>query len=79
MQNRLRKLTLKVDGYKIEFKSAPVFGDTATTLLEVRCKPRFDGKEGEALLPIRHTWQKNNSEWRIIGGMSCNVDADGTC
>jgi len=51
----------------------------AMTYVQVRVKPSTSGNEGEALLRIPHTWRKTDGQWRIIGGMSCNVNSDGTC
>ena len=68
-----------VDSYTFEQKSVQMFGETAMTFLQVRLKPSTSGKEGEIVLRITHTWRKKDGEWRIVGGMSCNVNPDGTC
>ena len=81
----VRKSTLRerplraVDSYNFEQKSVQVFGETAMTFLQVRLKPSTSGKEGEIVLRITHTWRKKDGEWRIVGGMSCNVNPDGMC
>jgi len=81
----VRKSTLRerplraVDSYNFEQKSVQVFGETAMTFLHVRLKPSTSGKEGEIVLRITHTWRKKDGEWRIVGGMSCNVNPDGMC
>jgi len=51
----------------------------ADDVLQVRLKPSTSGKEGEIVLRITHTWRKKDGEWRIVGGMSCNVNPDGMC
>ena len=68
-----------VDSYTFEQKSVQMFGETAMTFLQVRLKPSTSGKEGEIVLRITHTWRKKDGEWRIVGGMSCNVNPDGMC
>ena len=81
----VRKRTLRerplraVDSYTFEQKSVQMFGETAMTFLQVRLKPSTSGKEGEIVPRITHTWRKKDGEWRIVGGMSCNVNPDGTC
>ena len=75
---RLRPLRA-VASYTFEQKSVQMFGETAMTFLQVRLKPSTSGKEGEIVLRITHTWRKKDGEWRIVGGMSCNVNPDGTC
>ena len=81
----VRKSTLRerplraVDSYTFEQKSVQMFGETAMTFLQVRLKPSTSGKEGEIVLRITHTWRKKDGEWRIVGGMSCNVNPDGMC
>jgi hypothetical protein len=79
-KNTLRERPLRaVDSYAFEQKSVQLFGETAMTFLQVRLKPSTSGKEGEIVLRITHTWRKKDGEWRIVGGMSCNVNPDGTC
>ena len=81
----VRKSTLRerplraVDSYTFEQKSVQMFGETAMTFLQVRLKPSTSGKEGEIVPRITHTWRKKGGEWRIVGGLSCNVNPDGTC
>jgi ketosteroid isomerase-like protein len=79
-KNTLRERPLRaVDSYTFEQKSVQMFGDLAMTFLQVRVKPSSNGKERELVLRITHTWRKKDGEWRIIGGMSCNVNSEGTC
>ena len=80
----VRKSTLRerplraVDSDTFEQRSVQMFGETAMTFLEVRLKPFTNGKEGETVLRLTHSWRKKDSEWRIVGGTSCNVSPDGT-
>lgn len=79
-KNTLRERPLRaVDSFTFEQKSVRMFGEMAMTFLQVRLKPSATSEEGEVLLRITHTWRKTDGQWRIIGGMSCNVNSDGTC
>jgi len=79
-KNALRERPLRaVDSYTFEQKSVQMFGDLAMTFLQVQVKPSTNGKEGGLVLRITHTWRKKDGEWRIIGGMSCSVNSEGTC
>jgi len=47
--------------------------------LKSRDKEVYRSLWDEAFLGWPSSWRKKDGEWRIVGGMSCNVSPDGTC
>jgi hypothetical protein len=63
----------KISDYKLTPLSVREHGkDTVITLYSA--KTTVDGKTTEAR--FTHTWQREDGQWHIVGGMSCHAPCD---
>jgi len=68
-----------VSSYQFQQKSVQLHGETVITFLQIRLTQTVNGQRSEPVIRLTHTWQRRNGIWRIVGGMSCTVQSDGTC
>jgi len=61
--------------YELEPGGMQVIGDTAINHYTVRFTGKnLDGTDFNECLTVAHTWVKENTQWKFLSGMACEVD-----